>query len=93
MPGIQIDGNTGDIAVKNGTIAIEDNTLQCVEEILKSNRGEYKEFPLVGGECVKLLHGSSSRFWANRVKSMCEAMGVAVRCIDSNNLGEITIGL
>lgn len=92
MLGIQID-DTGDIAVKNGTIAIDNNSLQCVEQILKSNRGEYKEFPLVGGECVKLLHGSSSRFWANRAKSMCEAMGVPVKRIDSNNLGEIKIGL
>ena len=93
MTGMQLDETTGDLVLKNRTIALGENTLQCVAGILKSNRGEYKESPLIGGECVKLLHSSSSRFCVNRAKNMCQAMGIKVRRIDNNKLGEITISL
>lgn len=93
MSGILIDEKGGDLLIDNGSIAIGDNTLQCVEQLIKSIRGEYKEFPLVGGECFKLLHGVYSRFWSNRVKKMCKAMGVPVKQIGYNKQGEIKIGL
>lgn len=91
MVGILIDSVSGDLLVESGGIAVGDTTVQYVEQILKSCRGEYKEFPLVGGECFKLLHGNHSRFWSNRVKKMCMAMGIPVKRIDYNDQGEIMI--
>lgn len=91
MVGILIDDITGDLLIIDGKIAIGNITIQGVEQIIKSTRGEYKEFPLVGGECFKLLHGIYSRFWSNRVKKMCSAMGVPVKRIEYNKHGEIKI--
>ena len=91
MTGILLDEKTGDILIEDGVAAVGDNTQQCVEEILRSSRGEYKEYPMVGGECYKLLHGSSSRFWANRVRVMCLAMGIPIKRIENNNQGNISI--
>lgn len=50
MQGIMTNPETGDIMVQDGRIIIGDNSRQCIEQILVSNRGEYKEYPLVGGE-------------------------------------------
>lgn len=91
MTGILIDPLTGDLDIRCGTIGIGDNTAQVIEEIILSNRGEYKEHPLVGGELIKLSHGETARFWANRVRSMCEAMGVSVRRVSLDNNGKITV--
>ncbi len=93
MVGILIDEDSGDLLVRDGRIEIGDNALQCVEQILKSSRGEYKEFPLVGGECYKLLHGICPRFWPNRFKQMCNRMGISVKRVEVSNQGKITIGL
>lgn len=93
MVGILVDEKSGDLSIVDGAIAIGDNTLQCVEQIIKSSRGEYKEFPLVGGECFKLLHGTYSRFWSNRVKKMCSAMGVPIKQIEFNKEKGIKIYL
>lgn len=93
MIGILVDERTGDLLIRNGKIAVGDNTLQCVEQIIKSSRGEYKEFPLIGGECFKLLHGNYSRFWPNRVKKMCQFMGISLKEIDYDVNGKIRIAL
>lgn len=79
MTGILVDLNTGDLMIDNGTIAIGNSALQCVERVIVSNRGEFKEHPLLGAEIYKILHGNVSRFWANRVRNMCAAAGVNIR--------------
>lgn len=93
MTGILIDSETGDLLVGNGGIETGDNTGQCVEQVLRANRGEYKEFPLVGGEVVKLIHGNQSRFWAGRARNMCVAMGVDVKRVDVHGNGKIEVVL
>lgn len=91
MTGILFDPEKKDLSVKQGSIEIGDNTLQCIEQILISNRGEYKEFPLVGGEAVKLLHSNKPRFWPNRMRNMCIAMGIKVKRVDYAPTGKIVI--
>lgn len=91
MTGILFDLETKDLSIKEGSIETGDNTLQCIEQILISNRGEYKEFPLVGGEAVKLLHSNKSRFWPNRMRNMCKAMGINVKRVDYDRTGKIVI--
>lgn len=91
MTGILIDPETGDLDIRQGTIAIGDNTAQCIEEVIVSNRGEYKECPLVGGELVKLSNGETARFWPNRVRSMCVAMGLSIKRVNLDKNGRITV--
>lgn len=91
MTGILIDPTTTDIDVSIGSIVIGDNTAQCIEQIIISNRGEYKEFPLIGGELMKMSHGNHSRFWAGRVKNMCNAMGIGVNRVRLDPDGTVTV--
>ena len=79
---ILIDRETGDIDIHGGSAVLGDNTLQCVEQITLSTRGEYKEFPLIGGELPRMFHGNVLRFWPNRLKNMCRAMGHDVRNVE-----------
>ena len=93
MKGILIDQESCDIELAGGRIALGDNRLQSVEQILISNRGEYKEHPLVGGEVQKMIHGNVSRFWPNRVRAMCKAMGVSLSDLQVRSDNCITIKL
>jgi len=79
MQGIITDPENGDLLIKDGQIAVGTIDDQCIEQILMSNRGEYKEYPLIGGEIVKMLHGVENRFWANRIRNMCSAMGLRIK--------------
>lgn len=89
--GILIDQDGGDLLVRDGRIALGDNRSQCIERILMSNRGDFKEFPLVGGEIIKMLHGASNRFWSGRVMNMCRAMGELVSRIEMDCDGSIRV--
>ena len=91
MTGILIDRTSGDILITHKQISIGENTAQCIEQILLSNRGEYKEFPLIGGEVTRLINGEHSRFWPNRVKDMCIAMGLNIKSVDFDKNGKIRI--
>ena len=93
MKGILMNKESGDIELVGGRIALGDNSLQSVEQILISNRGEYKEHPLVGGEVQKMIHGNISRFWPNKVRSMCKAMGVKLADLQVRSDNSITIKL
>lgn len=86
-----IDPASGDLMVKDGQIVVGPVDGQCIEQIIVSNRGEYKEHPLVGGEVIRMMHGEESRFWANRVRNMCIAMGVAVKRVSLDINGKITV--
>lgn len=78
MIGMLLDSTTGDLLVKNGTIAIGDTDEQICEAVLVSNRGEWKEWPLLGGEARKQLGGIQDVFWATEVKRMLKFCGVIV---------------
>lgn len=93
MRGILVNQESGDLDIQNGSIAVGDMSLQAVEQILISSRGEYKENPLIGGEIRKMQHGSVSRFWPNRVKNMCRAMGLEVADLRITPEGKISLYL
>ena len=85
-----IDPETGDLMVRGGALVLGDNTEQVAEAIITANRGEFKEYPLLGAEVVKLQHGNGDPMWAANTKNMLQAAGVPVKRVlfDKN---EITI--
>lgn len=91
MKGILVDNVSGDLDIGTGSISIGDMSLQGIEQILISARGEYKEKPLVGGEILMMRHGNVSRFWPNRIKNMCRAMGIEVADLRITSDGKITL--
>lgn len=78
MKGILIDRATGDLAIAGGKMQIGENDAQVAEELLLANRGDFKEYPLLGGEVGKMLGGERDVMWAPRVKKMLKACGLEV---------------
>lgn len=85
-----IDTETGDLQVKDGTLALGETTAQVAETVLQAARGEFKEFPLLGGEIYKLVNGTVDPMWAANAKIVLQAFGVPVsRVVVKDN--QITI--
>jgi len=78
MKGIILDEN-GDFILSGGRIQVGDAAGQVIENILKANRGEFKEVPIIGGEAIKMLGGTAPNpMWCMNVKKQIESMGVPV---------------
>lgn len=91
MNGLQTETSLGDLFIEGGGCVVAGTEGQTVEHVLVAMRGEWREFPLLGGELQKMQHGSENRFWAARAKQMCKEAGVAVNRIVMNPNGEITV--
>jgi len=52
MNGIMIESETGELAIKNGTLQIGNTDEQNIEMVLLSNKGEFKEHPILGAGLV-----------------------------------------
>lgn len=72
-------GADGDLIVRNGELIISETTVQSVEAVLLTMRGEWKEFPLLGGEAVRQLGGSVDVMWPAEVKEMLQTCGVEAK--------------
>lgn len=76
MIGILIDRESGDLQIAGGGMAIGDTGEQTVEVVVMAMRGEFKEYPLLGGEAGRLLGGCVDVMWGGEVKKMLKACGV-----------------
>lgn len=90
MRGILIDSGTGDLLVENGGLVIGNTESQTVETVLRANRGEFKEFPLMGGEVMKQLSGGEDVMWAGEVRKMLRACGIDCELVEIKD-GVVTI--
>ena len=82
MNGIITSTKTRDMLLDHKTVAVTDCAAQVVETVLLANRGELKEYPLIGGEIRQHLGGNRDRFWPQEAKNMIRACGVAVKQLD-----------
>lgn len=78
MTGI-MTGEDGELLVEGDTLKIGDTTGQTVEAVLLTMRGEWKEFPLLGGEAARQLGGSPDVMWPGEVREMLVACGIQAR--------------
>lgn len=76
MKGILIDKETGDLLVERGAVVTGDPEAQTAEAVVRAMRGEFKEFPLIGGEAVRQLGGGVDVMWPADVREMLQACGV-----------------
>ncbi|MFK1951343.1 hypothetical protein ACIXFX_22300 [Bacteroides fragilis] len=53
MNGILIDAESGDLLIERGSVVIGETDSQIAECVLVAMRGEWKEWPLIGGEVKK----------------------------------------
>lgn len=77
MTGILIDSNCHAV-IEDGHLAIGDNTASTANLLIVSNRGDFKEYPLLGGEAQKLIGSSEAKMWAARLKKQLTQIGIDV---------------
>lgn len=90
MVGILINAETGDVLCENGTVSIGDTEGQVVADVLTTMRGEWKEYPLIGGEIRKQLSGGIDVMWPGEVKKMLRACGVECESVTITD-GVVTV--
>lgn len=71
-----IDRDSGDLLIERGVIATGDTESQTAEAVVRAMRGEFKEFPLLGGEVVRQLGGQADVMWCGDVRKMLKGCGV-----------------
>lgn len=91
MNGILIDAASGDLLVEHGKVVIGDTDSQIAEGVLVTMRGEWKEWPLIGGEVKKMLGGEADVMWRGQVKKMLEACGLDVQKVSVMEGNIITV--
>lgn len=92
MTGLQIDTNTGDLLVSSSNNAIVATSESFIAEtVLMANRGEFKEFPLLGAEARQMIAGAPDPFWAGNAKKMLRACGLEVNNLTLSAEGVVTI--
>lgn len=91
MNGLLTEIGSGDLLIAGGGCAVGDTNAQTVEHVVTANRGEYREWPLLGGEIVRLQHGIGGQLWCQRARRMCEAAGAKVSRIAISGRGEVVI--
>lgn len=77
MKGILLDGN-GEFQLSGGCIEVGEADGQTIENLLKANRGEFKEAPFIGGEVTRMQNGQTSAMWCARVKKQIQSVGLPV---------------
>lgn len=91
MNGILIDAESGDLLIECGSVVIGDTDSQIAEGVLVAMRGEWKEWPLIGGEVKKMLGGEVDVMWRGQVKKMLEACGLDVLKVSVTEDNIITV--
>lgn len=90
MKGMLLNADTGDLEVSGGTIAIGESTAQVTELVICANRGEIKEFPLVGVEIDRMRNGCIDRLWCATAKTMLQGCDLPIEQVRYEN-GILTI--
>ena len=85
-----IDPETGDLMVRSGALVVGDTTAQTAEAVLQAMRGEFKEFPLLGAETLKMLGGTYNPTWTADTKAILQVCGLSVTHVEVKD-GLITI--
>lgn len=77
MKDIALD-NSNDLKIINGDFVVSDSAGQCVQLILISKQGEWKEFPQVGCDIEQAKNGVIGRFLERDIRVQLEADGFSV---------------
>lgn len=91
MKGFVIDITTGDLLIERKQAAVVPCEEQVIENVLLANRGEFKEFPLIGAEVRMQLGGGKNVMWPGHTKKMIKACGVEVRKVSITEDNIITV--
>lgn len=91
MTGIQLSPTTGDIIISGKTMSIGDVRAQTAHILVVAQRGELREYPLLGLEVELQLAGVQDRGWCLRAKKQLEHCGIPVTRVSQDAQGNIII--
>ncbi|MCM1311111.1 MAG: hypothetical protein NC301_08850 [Bacteroides sp.] len=91
MKGLLTEINGGDLLIEGGSCVVAGSEPQVIEGVLRAMRGEWREWPLLGGELTKMLHGTARLLWCQRAREACKAAGASVTRVTMNERGEIAV--
>lgn len=86
MNGILLDED-GNLKVQNGTLAIGNNELQCVQLLVGSSTGEFLHAPKLGGNTKQMICGKPDPFWRGSVTEQLKQCLIEVKDIVINKSG------
>ena len=73
-----MDATDGDLYIENGDLVIAESDLQHQEDILRSDKGHNKEFPLMGVGLEEFLNDDNIIGMVNEVRRQFKADGMTV---------------
>lgn len=85
MPKDILLDETGDLAIKDGDFVIGESTIQHQQLLLSSQKGEWKENPLVGVGIENYLNDDTINDMMNEISSQFEKDGMKIKSINSAN--------
>ena len=86
MNGILLDDD-GNLKVQNGTLAIGNNELQCVQLLVGSSTGEFLHAPKLGGNARQMICGKPDPFWRGSITEQLKQCLIEVKDIVVNKSG------
>lgn len=75
MVGILTDGNFN-VVIENGQMAVGNADACTAQLLIVSNRGDFKEHPLIGGEASRLLGSTTANMWTVNIKKQLASVGI-----------------
>lgn len=83
---------SGDLSINNGKMVIGDTSTQIIAIVINMNKGELKEYPLLGGDAKKMMGGTAPPItWTVEAKQMINDCGVTVSNVSVDSDGTINI--
>ena len=86
MNGILLD-DEDNLKVQNGTLAIGNNELQCVQLLVGSSTGEFLHAPKLGGNAKQMICGKPDPFWRGSITEQLKQCLIEVKDIVINKSG------
>ncbi len=86
-----LSDESGDLMIKNGDFVIGESSLQHIHDIVIAEKGEYKQYPMLGvGIRQELLSNTTEVELKHMIRKELELDGMTVEQIKFNH-GEIDI--
>ena len=85
---------TGDLIIVNGDVKIDESDTQHVDHIVVADKGQFRQFPLIGVGILRMVNGSPNpQELKQQIKLQLESDGYNVRqiTIDPNDMLSINI--
>ena len=87
---IQDDSGAVDIELDGGTMATGETQFQEEYLVLASQKGEWKEHPLVGVGVADIVGDEDLRYWKREIMENLARVGIKIKGVSLNN-GQLEI--